>query len=108
VKPKQPAGPAMALGNLRELGVQRGGTEPLRPRGMHKRTYQRILGMLAYHGAIRKQGASYPRKYRPDQHRAHGGGSVETDLRSLVDGQSANLQQTQQVEKRDDRRKMGK
>jgi hypothetical protein len=71
VKPKQPAGPAMALGNLRELGVQRGGTEPLRPRGMHKRTYQRILGMLAYHGAIRKQGASYPRKYRPDQHRAH-------------------------------------
>ena len=53
MKPKQPAGPAMALGNLRELGVQRGGTEPLRPRGMHKRTYQRILGMLAYHGAIR-------------------------------------------------------
>ena len=52
------------------LGWQAGGTEPLRPRGMHKRTYQRILGMLAYHEAIRKQGASYARKYRPDQHRA--------------------------------------
>ena len=36
------------------------------------------------------------------------GGSVETDLWGLVDGQSANLQQTQQVEKRYDRRKMGK
>jgi hypothetical protein len=50
---------------------QADGTEPIRPRGMHKRTYQRILGMLAYHEAIRKQGASYVRKYRPDQHRAH-------------------------------------
>jgi hypothetical protein len=38
---------------------------------MRKRTYQRILGMLAYHEAIRKQGAGYVRKYRPDQHRAH-------------------------------------
>jgi hypothetical protein len=47
------------------------GTVPIKPRGMHKRTYQRILGMLAYHQAIRKQGASYARKYRPDQHRAH-------------------------------------
>ena len=53
------------------LQWQAGGTEPLRPRGMHKRTYQRILGMLAYYEAIRKQGASYGRKYRPDQHRAH-------------------------------------
>ena len=108
MKPKQPAGPAMALGNLRELGVQRGGTEPLRPRGMHKRTYQRILGMLAYHGAIRKQGASYPRKTGQINIALICGGSVETDLRCLVDGQSANLQQTQQVEKRYDRRKMGK
>jgi hypothetical protein len=47
------------------------GTEPIRPRGMHERTYQRILGTLAYHEAVRKQGASYARKYRPDQHRAH-------------------------------------
>ena len=53
------------------LQSQAGGTEPLRPRGMHSRTYQRILGMLAYHQAIRKQGASYLRKYRPDQYRAH-------------------------------------
>jgi hypothetical protein len=53
------------------LEWQAGGTEPLRPRGMHKRIYQRILWMLAYHEAIRKQGASYVRKYRPDQHRAH-------------------------------------
>jgi hypothetical protein len=30
-----------------------------------------ILGMLAYHEAVRKQGASYARKSRPDQHRAH-------------------------------------
>jgi hypothetical protein len=47
------------------------GTVPIRPRGMHEKTYQRILGMLAYHEAIRKQGASYARKDRPDQYRAH-------------------------------------
>jgi hypothetical protein len=48
-----------------------GGTVPIKPRAMHARTYQRILGMLDYHEAVRKQGASYARKYRPDQHRAH-------------------------------------
>jgi hypothetical protein len=53
------------------LEWQAGGTLPIRPRGMHTRTYQRILGMLGYHEAVRKQGASYVRKYRPDQHRAH-------------------------------------
>ncbi len=47
------------------------GTAPIKPRGMHERTYQRILGLLAYHEAIRSQGSSYARKYRPDQHRAH-------------------------------------
>ena len=47
------------------------GTVPIKTRGMHERTYQRILGLLAYHEAIRKQGASYVRKYRSDQHRAH-------------------------------------
>jgi hypothetical protein len=46
-------------------------TVPIKPRGMHEQTYQWILGELAYHEAIRKQGASYARKYRPDQHRAH-------------------------------------
>jgi hypothetical protein len=44
---------------------------PIMPRGMHERTYQRILGLHAFHEAIRKQGASYVRKYRSDQHRAH-------------------------------------
>jgi hypothetical protein len=53
------------------LKWQAGGTEPIRPRGMHERTYQRSLGLLAYHEAIRKQGASYVRKYTPDQYRAH-------------------------------------
>jgi hypothetical protein len=48
-----------------------GGTMPIKPRGMHERTYQRILGMLAYHEAVRRLGASYVRKYRPDQHHAH-------------------------------------
>ena len=47
------------------------GTVPVKPRGMHERPYQRILGELAYREAIRKQGASYARKYRLDQHRAH-------------------------------------
>jgi hypothetical protein len=47
------------------------GTVPIKPRGMHERTFQRILGVLAYHDAIRRQGASYARKERPDQHRAH-------------------------------------
>jgi hypothetical protein len=47
------------------------GTVPIKLRGMHERTYQRILGMLAYHQSVRKRGASYARKYRPEQHRAH-------------------------------------
>jgi hypothetical protein len=47
------------------------GTVPIKPRGMHERTYQRILGMLAYHEAVRKQGASYARKHEPREHSAH-------------------------------------
>src|SRR5262245_57111060 len=47
------------------------GTMPIKPRGMQERTYQGILGILAYHEAVRNQGASYARKFRPDQHRAH-------------------------------------
>jgi hypothetical protein len=73
------------------LEWQMGGTEPLRPRGMHKRTYQRILGMLAYHEAIRKQGASYVRKDRPDQHRAHLWRQCRNRFVVLVGGQSANF-----------------
>jgi hypothetical protein len=46
-------------------------TVPIKPRGMHARTYQRILGTLAYHETIRKQGQGYARKERPDQHHAH-------------------------------------
>jgi hypothetical protein len=53
-----------------QLAWSAGGTMPIKPRGMHERTYQHILGMLAYHEAVRKQGASYVRKYRLDQHRA--------------------------------------
>jgi hypothetical protein len=48
-----------------------GGTIPIKPRGMQERTYQRIVSLLASHEAVRNQGASYARKYRPDQHRAH-------------------------------------
>jgi hypothetical protein len=47
------------------------GSLPTKPLGMHQRTYQRILGVLAYHEAVRKQGASYARKYSSDQHRVH-------------------------------------
>jgi hypothetical protein len=32
------------------------GTTPIKPRGVHERTYQRILGMLAYHEVVQKQG----------------------------------------------------
>jgi hypothetical protein len=53
------------------LEWQAGGTVPVKPRAMHEKTYQRILGMLADHEAVRKQGASYARKSTPDQHRAH-------------------------------------
>ena len=63
------------------------GTEPIKPRGMHERTYQRILGTLSYHEAIRKQGASYARKERPDQHSAH----LWRQCGRWVDGRSANL-----------------
>jgi hypothetical protein len=38
---------------------------------MHERTFQQILGVLAYYEAIRKQGASYARKESPEQHRVH-------------------------------------
>ncbi len=48
-----------------------GDTVPIKPGGMHQKTYQRILGMLAYHEAVRTQGASYARKSSPYQHRAH-------------------------------------
>jgi len=55
-----------------------GGTMPIKPRGMHERTYQQILGMLAYHEAVRNQGASYALKLSPEQHRGHpeGGGRL--------------------------------
>ena len=48
-----------------------GGATPIRPRSMPEKTYQRILASLAYHEAVRKRGASYARKYGPDQHSAH-------------------------------------
>src|SRR5262249_22081648 len=51
------------------------GTVPIKPRGMHERTFQQILNTLADtladHDAIRKKGASYARKERPEQHRNH-------------------------------------
>ena len=47
------------------------GTVPIKPRGMHQRTYRHILGMLAYHEAVRKQGASYARKHEPREHSVH-------------------------------------
>jgi hypothetical protein len=47
------------------------GTVPIKPRGMHERTYQRILGMIAYHEALRTQGASYARNSGPREHSAH-------------------------------------
>jgi hypothetical protein len=63
---------ARAIEKLRaRLGWQAGGTVPIKPRGMHEKTYQRILDELAYHEAVRNQGASYARKDRPDQHSAH-------------------------------------
>jgi len=37
----------------------------------HERTFQRLLGTLAYHEAIRKQGARYARKETPKEHRNH-------------------------------------
>jgi hypothetical protein len=64
--------PARRVEKLRaRLEWRAHGTVPIKPRGMHERTYQHILGMLAYHEAVRKQGASYARKDMPDQHRAH-------------------------------------
>jgi hypothetical protein len=45
------------------------GAEPIKPRGMHQRTYRRILEELTYHEGIRRQGASYARKCNSNQHR---------------------------------------
>jgi hypothetical protein len=53
------------------LGWRAGGTVPIKPRGMHEKTYQRILRELAYHEAVRKQDATYARKDRPEEHSAH-------------------------------------
>jgi hypothetical protein len=64
---------------------------PIKPQGMHERTHQQILGTLAYHEAIRKQGASYARKNWPINTALICGGSAEAGLWSLVDGRSANL-----------------
>ena len=64
---------------------------PIKPRGMHERTYQRILGMLTYHEAIRTQGAGYSRKESQNSTAPIAGGSAKTGLWSLVDGRSANL-----------------
>jgi hypothetical protein len=44
---------------------------PVKPRGMHKSTYQRILRMIASHEAVRSQGTGYASKSRPDQYQAH-------------------------------------
>src|SRR5262249_35438318 len=46
-------------------------TLPLHSLPIHARTYQRILGMLAYHEAVRKQGTSYARKHEPREHKIH-------------------------------------
>jgi hypothetical protein len=54
-----------------QIGWRAVGTLPVKPRAMHNRTYQRILRMLADHETLRKQGASYRRKSRPDQHFSH-------------------------------------
>jgi hypothetical protein len=45
------------------------GTVPIKPRGMHERTYQHILGMLAYHEAVRKLGVSCA--HGPREHSVH-------------------------------------
>ena len=62
---------ARRIEKLRARLNWRAGAVPIKPRGMHEKTYQRILGQLAYHEAVRKQGASYARKERPDQHYTH-------------------------------------
>jgi len=54
-----------------QLDWKANGTAPIRSKGMHKRTYRRILELIAEHEAFRKQGATYARKLRPDQHSAH-------------------------------------
>ena len=53
---------------------------------MYDRTYQRILGMLAYHEAVRKRGASYAQKNRPISIAPICGGNAEIDLQALVVG----------------------
>ena len=45
-----------ALVLSRRLQWNAGGTVPIKPRGMHQRNYDRLLGVLAYHEALRKQG----------------------------------------------------
>ena len=79
--PASPISPQWATGGTRSarrveklrarLDWRAHGTVPIKPRGMHERIYQRILGMLAYHEAMRKQGASYGRKHAPREHSVH-------------------------------------
>jgi hypothetical protein len=63
------------------------GTVPIKPRGMHERTYQRILGMLAYHEAVRKQWRVMLESTNHESIVPICGGNAETDLLALVVGQ---------------------
>jgi hypothetical protein len=72
------------------LQWQAGGTEPIRPRGMHKKTYERILGAISYHETVRKRARGTLERKGPISIALISGGNVETGLRSLVDGRPAN------------------
>jgi len=63
------------------------GTVPIKPRGMHEGTYQRILRVLADHEAVRTQGVRYARKHEPREPLPIYGGNAEIDLLSLAVGQ---------------------
>jgi hypothetical protein len=71
------------------LGSNREGAAPyVKPRAMHERTYQRILGMLAYHEAVRR-GRVTLENTGPINIGLICGGNAKTGLRNWPDGRFA-------------------
>jgi hypothetical protein len=63
---------------------------PIKPRGMQERTYQRILGLMAYHQAVESRGRVTLENTDQISIVPIYGGNAEIDLLSLVVGHFAN------------------
>ena len=63
----------------------------MRPHGMHQRTYQRVLRLIAYHEVVRTQGASYAGNRDQTSTERTYGGNAGTGLQASGMALSLNL-----------------